>query len=451
MKRILALLGVLLVAGLLVGLMASLWNRSAGFLAHTWQNEVEQAPDDRVDEVLQRLCALGETAIPALAEALNSDRPTVGRAAEHALWAEIARWESLGNPERLGRGALLADALADRWEHYGPRARRHAAAMLLHLLSRPLPMGAERRDALLAACARVLRAGDALSAAMAGRADGADVAAGAVGAIPAVDGADGSAGWRSHGSLSSDHAPASLELPKLPGGGIPLEMALDGYASGGSMSASGRVDSEGTLGRPLAATDPADPLPNPLRWPAPGPLPLTGSGDVAGGPPSASNEAMRLSAVGALAGQSDAKGPEATPDEGEDLRALARRLHSDDARAAAAARSALLHRGFGEREISLARALADPDPDARKDLARGLPDIPGVDAAAWLWELSHDAEAQVRLEAITLLATTNDPAWLPRLRQLAQSDPDPRIQRLADRLVAPRSATAGRSGTRVAR
>jgi hypothetical protein len=49
-------------------------------------------------------------------------------------------------------------------------------------------------------------------------------------------------------------------------------------------------------------------------------------------------------------------------------------------------------------------------------------------------ELSRDADAEVRWTALTLLATTNDPALLDRVAELVRGDPDPRIQRLAERL-----------------
>jgi HEAT repeat protein len=49
-------------------------------------------------------------------------------------------------------------------------------------------------------------------------------------------------------------------------------------------------------------------------------------------------------------------------------------------------------------------------------------------------ELGRDPDADVRLEAITLLATTGDPAVLEALRKLVAADPDERIQRLSGRL-----------------
>jgi HEAT repeat protein len=109
-------------------------------------------------------------------------------------------------------------------------------------------------------------------------------------------------------------------------------------------------------------------------------------------------------------------------------------LQAQDPRDAAEARAELKRRGFADREVALARQLSDPDPHVRRRLVRLLPEIAGLDAVPWLVELSRDADADVRWTALTLLATTQDPALLRRVGELVRGDPDPRIQRLAERL-----------------
>jgi len=132
-------------------------------------------------------------------------------------------------------------------------------------------------------------------------------------------------------------------------------------------------------------------------------------------------------------GRGPADGPRATGD----VRAVAGRLHDEDPDRAEEARKELKRRGFTELELDLARQSTDPDPAVRRKLARALLSTPGVDAGPWLLELCGDEDADVRLEAITLLATTGDPALIEQLRRRAQVDPDERIQRLAERLVRP--------------
>jgi HEAT repeat protein len=76
----------------------------------------------------------------------------------------------------------------------------------------------------------------------------------------------------------------------------------------------------------------------------------------------------------------------------------------------------------------------DPDPQVRRRLARLLPEVPGLDAVPWLVLLTRDEDAEVRLTALTLLATTGDPTLLDEVGELVRGDADPRVQRLAERL-----------------
>ena len=121
----------------------------------------------------------------------------------------------------------------------------------------------------------------------------------------------------------------------------------------------------------------------------------------------------------------------------DDTFAIIRRLQAEDRREVAEAEAELKRRGFGDRELGLARRWFDPDPQARRRLARLLPEMPGLDAVPWLLELSRDTDAEVRLTALTLLATTGDPDLVEKVQELARGDPDPRFQRLAERLAPP--------------
>jgi L-alanine-DL-glutamate epimerase-like enolase superfamily enzyme len=123
-----------------------------------------------------------------------------------------------------------------------------------------------------------------------------------------------------------------------------------------------------------------------------------------------------------------------TPKGIADLRELGRRLSDESSEHAEAASRELRRYGFSAIEVDLARQLFHSDAAVRKKLARALPETVGVDAAPWLMELGRDPDADVRLEAITLLATTGDPAVLEALRKLVAADPDERIQRLSGRL-----------------
>jgi hypothetical protein len=63
-----------------------------------------------------------------------------------------------------------------------------------------------------------------------------------------------------------------------------------------------------------------------------------------------------------------------------------------------------------------------------------LPLVKSVDAVRWLLCLARDENADVRLLAITLLATTGDPALLAEVERIAREDADSRVRRQAERL-----------------
>lgn len=98
-------------------------------------------------------------------------------------------------------------------------------------------------------------------------------------------------------------------------------------------------------------------------------------------------------------------------------------------------------------ELELARQLVDPDPVVRKQLAQAVPRLQSIDAAPWLMWLCHDSDADVRMAAITLLATTGDTALLERVEAIARQDSDPRIHDLAEQIARQQSMAANRGGT----
>jgi hypothetical protein len=109
-------------------------------------------------------------------------------------------------------------------------------------------------------------------------------------------------------------------------------------------------------------------------------------------------------------------------------------LHDPLPDTVAAAAAELHDRGLSGQHLELARDLTDPDPAVRRRLVDRLPDIPGLVARPWLLWLSHDDDADVRLAALTFLATSTDPRLLDYVRQLADRDQDPRIEALGTRL-----------------
>ena len=124
----------------------------------------------------------------------------------------------------------------------------------------------------------------------------------------------------------------------------------------------------------------------------------------------------------------------------EDAVGLIKDLNSEDDARAEAAEAELIGRGFTEAQIELARKLYDPDAAVRKKLVRELPGLQGVDTVPWLLELCRDAQSEVRLAAIALLATSSDPAVLDEVERIAGRDDDSGIRRIAERIGQQRGA-----------
>jgi hypothetical protein len=94
----------------------------------------------------------------------------------------------------------------------------------------------------------------------------------------------------------------------------------------------------------------------------------------------------------------------------------------------------LQKRGFGSLRSDLVRVALSNDTPGRLQLINDLTSTPGVGAKAWLALLAEDANADVRLAAVTLMATSNDNQLLEKAWQVALHDQDPRIASLAEQL-----------------
>ncbi len=123
---------------------------------------------------------------------------------------------------------------------------------------------------------------------------------------------------------------------------------------------------------------------------------------------------------------------------------LMRRLRAEDGDQSAEARRELARRNFSEVDLELARQLFSPDVEVRKQLARAVPRLSSVDAAQWLLWLALDPQPEVRLVAVSTLATTGDPALLDRVEAMARNDRDPQIQALANQIARQREMASKR-------
>jgi hypothetical protein len=95
-------------------------------------------------------------------------------------------------------------------------------------------------------------------------------------------------------------------------------------------------------------------------------------------------------------------------------RALIRHLHGLPEISETAA-ALLKERGFDAATLTLAKMLDDPDPQIRKTLVEALPTASHLQAAAWLFELTRDRDAQVSAAAKAILSTSRNPFTQRRL------------------------------------
>jgi hypothetical protein len=104
----------------------------------------------------------------------------------------------------------------------------------------------------------------------------------------------------------------------------------------------------------------------------------------------------------------------------------------------------LTRRGFGRLSERLVQQLFSASPEDRLTLANSVLTEPGVDARPWLILLSEDSHADVRLAAVSIMATSNEAALVKQAWQVAIRDRDPRIAGLVERLRERQASTLQR-------
>jgi hypothetical protein len=91
-------------------------------------------------------------------------------------------------------------------------------------------------------------------------------------------------------------------------------------------------------------------------------------------------------------------------------------------------------RGFGKLSKPLVRQFFSDNSQDRMRLIDNVLAQPGGGSEAWLILLASDADPDVRLFAVTFMATSNNAALVEKAWQMVIRDHDPRIADLASRL-----------------
>jgi len=101
----------------------------------------------------------------------------------------------------------------------------------------------------------------------------------------------------------------------------------------------------------------------------------------------------------------------------------------------------LEQRGFGSLRVDVVRLAVSDDTNGRVQLVHDLLNLRGIGSKAWLLLFAHDANAEVRFAAVTVMATSHDAELLEEAWQVALHDRDPRVASLANRLRDRRGST----------
>jgi hypothetical protein len=120
--------------------------------------------------------------------------------------------------------------------------------------------------------------------------------------------------------------------------------------------------------------------------------------------------------------------------EGIDSRRLFARWLTADGSEGHVLEQELMERGFGRLSPSLVRQLLSEQSADRLRLLDDVLTDPSIDARPWLLLLADDEDSDVRLVAVTIMATSRDPELIEKAWQVSIHDHDPRIAGLAERL-----------------
>jgi hypothetical protein len=388
------------------------------FMAYRWSIQIERATDAEAKRLIRRAAAMGRAGISVLVQALGHRRAAVAQAAASALKQHIQDWQQLPAETGSANVARLASCLARNADDFGATAQGEATLLATAILTWPLDACVDRVQ-VVADCEQVLMV--ALKpGSPAGQKPVEHVTRSEVGVLR-----------RQATPQPSDSAAAatylSSDAEQIPGGNIPFEMV--------------EIPSlPPSLEHPydLESPDPDEPnLMPPAIKQMPGLLfpdehePSPMHADTIPTRRQARSPAEEPSLV-------EPNSPDRPVDmDAEQMQHLSTRevmtyLHVQDAAQVRAAQDELIARGFDTYELGAARRLGSPEPEDRLELAGALSALP-ISPVRWLLWLSHDTDARVRLNAVSLMATSTDPRLTGRLQEMLRTERDRRVNEVLDR------------------
>lgn len=393
-------------------------------LAEQLAAKMNRLEDAQVKVPLRQMASCGPPAFDTLVEMAASRRAAVAALAQQILAEKVAHWRVRAAEKDDYDAALpttrLAAVLAKRIRQFGPRGKRWAEGLTLQLIDLSDALAAPDAAIVLDACTEILAA------------------------IPP------------RGPRLRTIAPGSLRLeerlPALRVPQIPLEVlavsselaaTVDGPAPPENREA--LADVPGTVAAPEPFVQPPRPsLPDPPRsdW-----LPQWKTLPQA---PAVAHQGARLLPSQPPAGRPQEMAPGAEVIQVPSPAAMNRRLaelrgESSEvlleklARArfyeSAAIREVLRQRGYDRAELATVWRIGSADSSERLQLVDRLSDLPANQARRWLRMLLTDSSADVRLRALSAMATTDDPRLFQIAQEMALGDSDSRVAELATRIM----------------
>lgn len=391
-------------------------------LAHRLVSEVVRSDSSTSHVLLRQIASLGNSSLEALVIAAAAERADVALQARQIIEEKLATWRATFDVDRsfeLGKPTrLLANTLATHILDFGPLGQQWSSNLTLELVELSQALPAEDAVALLADCSTILDHVPALGPRKRTLNPGQNI--GTLFELPVSTGGQPDPGLL---DVPSEHIISSkLARPATTDEAIAANPLIE--------SSEEIVPSQPSKLKWAPILSPTAPLGNPAEKPV---TPGGGQNLAHQQPPASSSEELS----GALI---DVPSPDEMQSviaalQKESTRTLLQRLAAADFYNAGAIRLVLRDRGITLEELALVDRLLSSDPAERLRLVSELKVLPARPARRWLQELLTDESAEVRLQALTALATTNDPALLGLAREMAVSDQDARVAELAARIM----------------
>ena len=371
-------------------------------LAEQFMAKIATTPDPEVKIPIRQLASLGTPALAALVKAAASERAAVAEIASQEIDLMFAacqvRLHEADDDETAQETAetmiALATALAENVERFGPTGKQWVERMAVRMIDQADRLPVTTAPRLLSECSRILESvppqGPRLQTVR------------SVGAAPTQENA-----------LAV--VPPSIDLQML---AAPSEQAF------------AAIKRQQPFVQPLESTLAPSPTEDPLSTED---LSLSGNASLSvkvlqpqtPPPPTTIIEVptplemqRRLSEFRGMSTDS-----------------LLARLPRSDKFVAGPIRAALGERGMQDAELEMVARTKLPDVADRLRLVEEVSALPAASARRLLRLLLSDDSGEVRLRALTVLATTNDPGLAELARAIAVRDEDPRVAELASRLL----------------